>query len=191
MLTIVFMLISACTPEKIPSNPDSALDIKRSEYATSVPLLPGLGNHHHSVTTQNPSAQSYFDQGLVMSFAFNHSESVRSFRAAQRLDESCAMCYWGEAFALGSNINVTSKGQVVVEEEAHQQAYAAIQKAISLKANASKKERDYIDALATRYSSDASISRADLDSAYMHAMRKLFQTSILKMMMWPLCLWNP
>lgn len=43
MLTIAFMLISACTPEKIPPNPDSALDIKRSEYASSVPLFARLG----------------------------------------------------------------------------------------------------------------------------------------------------
>ena len=110
-----------------------------------------------------------------MSFAFNHSESVRSFRVAQILDGNCTMCYWGEALALGPNINMTSNGQVVMEEEAHGQAYTAIQKAISLKAQASEKERDYIDALATRYSNDSSMSRRDLDSAYMHAMRKLSQ----------------
>ena len=174
-LAIIFLFIVACTPKKILSNSDPAIDIKHRAHKTSVPLLTDLGDHHHSVTTHNPVTQRYFDQGLVMSFAFNHAESIRAFRAAQMLDESCAMCYWGEALALGPNINVTSNGQVVMEEEAHIEAYTAVQKAISLKAKVSEKERDYIDALAVRYSSDASISRGDLDKAYMHAMRNLFQ----------------
>jgi hypothetical protein len=72
-----------------------------------------MGNHQHPITTRDPDAQRYFDQGLVIDFAFNHAESVRSFGAAQTLDSTCAMCYWGEALALGPNINVTSNGKVV------------------------------------------------------------------------------
>lgn len=81
---------------------------------TSVKLLDNLGGYHHAITTQSPAAQRYFDQGMVMSFAFNHSESVRAFRAAQQMDEHCAMCYWGEALALGPNINVTNNGRFIV-----------------------------------------------------------------------------
>ncbi len=172
---IVFLFFVACTPIKIPSNPDLPVALKHWSDKTGVPLLADLGGYSHTVTTQNPAAQRYFDQGLVMSFAFNHGESIRSFHAAQMFDGNCAMCYWGEALALGPNINVTSNGQVVMDEEAHNQAYKAIQKAISLKAQTSVKERDYIDALAVRYSSDDSKSRSDLDMAYMHAMRKLFR----------------
>lgn len=175
LLTAVCFFISACTSIKVPSNSDSAMDIQSWADKTGVPLLADLGGFHHAVTTSSPAAQRYFDQGLVQSFAFNHSESVRAFRAAQMLDEHCAMCYWGEALALGPNINVTSNGQAVMEEQAHRQAYAAIRKAIALKARASEKERDYIDALAARYGSDASIARSDLDTAYMNAMRKLYQ----------------
>ena len=32
---------------------------------------------------------------MIMAFAFNHAESIRSFKAAQNLDPNCAMCYWG------------------------------------------------------------------------------------------------
>lgn len=174
-LVIVFLSIIACTPIKIRSNSDQAIDFEHWSDKTSVALLTDLAGYHHAVTTNSPAAQRYFDQGVVMDFAFDHSESIRSFRAAQMLDENCAMCYWGEALALGPNINVTSNGQVVLEEEAHTQAYTAIQKAINLKAQVSEKERDYIDALAARYSNDNSISRSDLDMAYMHAMRKLYQ----------------
>lgn len=175
LLAAAFLFVGACTSTKMSSNPDSAMDSKHWADKTGVSLLTDLGGYRHAVTTQSPAAQRYFDQGLVLSFAFNHSESVRAFQAAQMLDEHCAMCYWGEALALGPNINVTSNGRVVMEEQAHRQAYAAIRKAIGLKTRISEKERDYIDALAARYSSDASIPRNDLDIAYMNAMRKLYR----------------
>ena len=80
------------------------------------PLLSGLGTHDHKISTEIPGAQRYFNQGLVLSFAFNHAESIRSFKAAQKLDPSCAMCYWGEALSRGPNINVTSDGKVVMSD---------------------------------------------------------------------------
>ena len=49
-----------------------------------------------------------------MAAGFNHAESVRAFRAAQRLDPTCAMCFWGEAMAIGPNINVTAKGKAIM-----------------------------------------------------------------------------
>jgi hypothetical protein len=35
-------------------------------------LMPGLGQHHHTISTKNPEAQRFFDQGLTLVFAFNH-----------------------------------------------------------------------------------------------------------------------
>lgn len=139
------------------------------------PLFDGMGNHHHPVTTRDPDAQRYFDQGLVIDFAFNHAESVRSFRAAQKLDPDCAMCFWGEALALGPNINVTSNGKAIMSDADRVAAYAAIQKAVALKDKVSDKERDYIDALATRYNGDPSTPREPLDEAYAEAMRTLYR----------------
>lgn len=139
------------------------------------PLFEGLGVHQHPITTQNPDAQKYFDQGLIIDFAFNHAESVRSFQAAQALDPECAMCYWGEALALGPNINVTSNGKAIMSDESRQQAFAAIQKAQELKDSVSAVERDYIDALAARYNGDPETAREPLDMAYAQAMRDLHQ----------------
>ncbi len=139
------------------------------------PLFDGMGDHHHAITTADPDAQRYFDQGLVIDFAFNHAESARSFRAAQTLDPLCAMCFWGEALALGPNINVTSDGKVIMGDEDRKNAFAAIQKAISLKPNATQKEQDFIDALAVRYNGDPSTDREPLDLAYVDAMRELHQ----------------
>ena len=109
----------------------------------------------------------------MIDFAFNHAESVCSFRAAQKLDPECAMCYWGEALALGPNINVTSYGKVVMSDDQRTTAFTAIQKALALKDGVSEAERDYINALATRYNGDPSTDRGPLDAAYVDAMREL------------------
>jgi tetratricopeptide (TPR) repeat protein len=139
------------------------------------PLFDGMGSHHFAVTTSDPDAQRYFDQGLIIDFAFNHAESIRSFNAAHTLDPECAMCYWGEALALGPNINVTSNGKVVMGDDDRVQAFAAIQTALSLKHLVSQKEQDIIDALATRYDGDTGTDRAPLDLAYLNAMRSLHE----------------
>lgn len=170
---MILLCLVACTHQKISSGQGAIRNVDEWVRATTVPLSDNLGGYHHAVSTLHSGAQHYFDQGLVMSFAFNHAESVRSFRAAQTLDQNCAMCYWGEALALGPNINVTRHGQVIMENEAHMAAYTAIQKAVSLKDSVTEKERDYIDTLAVRYHADASVDRSQLDVAYMNAMRGL------------------
>ena len=164
--------LAACAPDP---NSDNAARENGSDLASraGAPLFDGMGNHHHPITTGDPDAQRYFDQGMIIDFAFNHAESVRSFQAAQTLDPECAMCYWGEALALGPNINVTSNGKVVMSDDERARAYAAIQTALALNSNASAVERDYIDALATRYDGDPSTSREPLDKAYEIAMREL------------------
>jgi tetratricopeptide (TPR) repeat protein len=149
----------------------------RNELAAraGAPLFDGMGRHHHPITTRDPDAQRYFDQGLIIDFGFNHAESARSFRAAQTLDPDCAMCYWGEALALGPNINVTSNGLVIMSDDDRIAAHAAISKALALKDRVTQKERDFIDALAARYNGDPSTPREPLDEAYMNAMRELFR----------------
>ncbi|MEJ8569328.1 hypothetical protein [Elongatibacter sediminis] len=153
-----------------PPPPETAAEIASRAGA---PLFDGMGDHHHPVTTSSTWAQRYFDQGLIIDFAFNHAESARAFRAAQTLDPQCAMCFWGEALALGPNINVTSNGQAIMSEESRVQAFAAVQQALALRDRASDIERDYIDALATRYNGDPSTPREPLDQAYADAMRDL------------------
>lgn len=64
----------------------------------------------------------------MLAFGFNHAEAIRSFRAAQKLDPACAMCFWGEALATGPNINVTSKGKAIMSPEEQRAAWAALTK---------------------------------------------------------------
>jgi tetratricopeptide (TPR) repeat protein len=132
-----------------------------------VGLLEGLGDHHYEITTSAPLAQQYFDQGLRLYYAFNHTEAVRSFREAQRLDPSCAMCYWGEALAYGPNINLA------MDRPSALAAYAAVGKAIDVRSNVTAKEAALIDALASRYVENPPETRAHLDEAYAAAMDAL------------------
>ena len=82
----------------------------------------------------------------------------------QRLDAGCAMCYWGEAWVLGPNINVPMDAKAVAP------AVAAIGKAQSLAARTRPNEQALITAMSTRYSADATTDRAKLDVAYAKAM---------------------
>ncbi len=61
----------------------------------AVPLFTDLGSYHRAISTKNPTAQKYFDQGLRLVYGFNHDEAERAFREAARLDPACAICYWG------------------------------------------------------------------------------------------------
>lgn len=131
------------------------------------PKLSGLGDYKFAVTTDNAESQYFFDQGFRLWVGFNHSEAMRSFKEAIRLDPNNAMAYWGWALSLGRNLNLP---MLVNSKE---QANYAIGMAISLKDKVSEREADYIDALAERYSTDLSIPNEVLDEAYVVAMEKL------------------
>ena len=84
----------------------AAASAAKGVSGAEAPLIPGLGSHSYRITTSSKLAQRYFDQGLRLAWGFNHAEAQRAFRKAQQLDPQCAMCFWGEAYALGPNINV-------------------------------------------------------------------------------------
>ncbi len=186
LLLCCLLGLVACKPQATPQSAAPAETVSQATETqpetqaeivkrAGAPLFEGMGDYHRPISTGNSWAQKYFDQGLVIDFAFNHAESVRSFKAAQTLDPECAMCFWGEALALGPNINVTSNGKAVMDEASQVAAHAAIQKAVELKSHASPQEQDFIDALAARYSADITLPREPLDMAYADAMRALYQ----------------
>ena len=82
----------------------AAAVVGQADIPPAVPLYGGLGKVHFPITTSNPLAQRYFDQGLG-SLTASTMPPRSPFREAQRLDPQCAMCFWGEAFARGPNIN--------------------------------------------------------------------------------------
>lgn len=129
-----------------------------------VPLIEGLGAIRFPVSTGNAQAQAYFDQGLALAYGFNHDGAIRSFRRAQELDPDCAMCFWGEAFALGPNINAG------MDPDAVGRAVRAAARARALAERATPRERALIEAMAARYSDAPDADRAALDRAYDAAM---------------------
>jgi len=120
------------------------------------------------VSTRNRQAQTFMNQGLNLAYAFNHAEARRAFREAARLDPNLAMAYWGQALVLGPNINA------LMEPNEEPQAHELVQKAMSLRARATSRERAYIEALAQRYSGKAE-DRQPRDAAYADAMRSVHE----------------
>lgn len=89
---------------------------------------------------------------------------MRAFRAALRPDPNRAMCFWGEALALGPNINMP------METVAEAPAAKAMARALELAPTASAREQALIAALAKRYGPG---DRVALDEAYAAAMREV------------------
>ncbi len=132
---------------------------------SAVPLYDNLGTHQKSIQTAVPEAQKYFDQGLRLTYGFNHAEAIRAYARAAELDPSCAMCWWGVAYAYGPHVNAG------MDSASGVLAYEAVQKAVAASRDKPAWHRAYIDALAKRYAPVPSADRAGLDSAYANAMK--------------------
>ena len=164
---------SAQTPQHRHYEKAPEADVPSATGALA-PRLQDLGTHAFPVTTRSRQAQRFIDQGVRLAYGFNHAEAGRSFREAARLDPRCAMAYWGQALVLGPNINVP------MAPEDEPTAYELAQKAVSLKATATPRERAYIDAVAQRYSGRKE-DRAARDRAYadaMHSAMKRFPADL-------------
>lgn len=144
----------------------AAAPVARTNGETT-PLLGNLGSHHVPITTASELAQRYFDEGLILTYGFNHAEAIRSFQDAITLDPSCAMCHWGVALALGPNINLPMDPALIPA------AQAAVARARELAPAATPIEQALIEAQAARYASGAPSDRAALDLAYAAAMREV------------------
>lgn len=180
-ILLVFLLFSCKNTEKetelqiIQKSPESkyncAPQVTDAEWYKSnnkAPLFDGLDALDYKIETDNPEAQQYFNQGLVLAYGFNHAEAARSFYYATKLDPECAMCYWGYAYVLGPNYNAG------MEDDNYQRAYEAIQKAKKA-GSSSQKEMALINAMEKRYVVEPVEDRSSLDIAYTKAMKEVQQ----------------
>ena len=110
-------------------------------------MVDGFGTGGFAIATANPEAQAWFNHGVRLRWAFEHNESVRAFRKARLLDPNCAMCAWGEAWAMGPNLNGGGGG-----EETRLAALKAARDARRMARRATPMQRQMIDALVQRYS---------------------------------------
>jgi tetratricopeptide (TPR) repeat protein len=134
-----------------------------------VTLVSGVGSAHHPVSTKNPEAQQFFDQGLRFIYAFNHDEAARSFQMAADLDPKLAIAYWGIAEAVGPNYNDPAS------DDRFKQAHQEIQKAVDRSSGASPSEQAYIQAMAKRFPADPKADRRKAAEEYHDAMREVMK----------------
>ncbi len=128
-----------------------------------------FGRVRHPVKTSNPQAQALFEQAMALDYGFNHGQAEQCFRQAAQLDPQMAMAYWGIALVLGTNYNLP------VDAGREKLAYENVQKALVLSANGPRNERDYIEALANRYTNQPNPDYDRLESAYHQAMREVYK----------------
>ena len=141
-------------------------------FQATIDLLPkAMGEHSWKISTTNETAQAYFDQGIQLRYAYGVDEAARSFREAYQVDPNCAICYWGEAYALGAYLN----GALTVDRAPH--ALASIRKAAELApGNASPMEQDLINATLVRYVEDFDpANKREQDQAFAEAMMKVYE----------------
>lgn len=116
------------------------------EATPDMVMVQGFGAEQWPIQA-TPEAQAWFNHGVRLRWAFEHTESVRAFRKARALDPSCAMCAWGEAWALGPNLNGGGNDDASIRA-----ALQAARDARRLGRNATPVQRQMMDAMIQRYS---------------------------------------
>ncbi|GAB2812405.1 tetratricopeptide repeat protein [Ferruginibacter profundus] len=134
----------------------------------AIPVIPGAGKYSWKISTQNDSAQVYFNQGINMYYSFHIIEAMASFKKAAKFDSGCAILYWAQALTYGPNIN--DLGYVASPE-----ALQATAMAEKLSGKASAMEKALINAMSVRYTADsADATRATLNVQYTAMMKKAY-----------------
>jgi tetratricopeptide (TPR) repeat protein len=158
--------VDACVPP--PAGVAPALPAK---------LMPGQGTVHFPITTSNPKAQEFFDQGVAQLHSFWANEAERSFLEAAQLDPEAPMPWWGVAMVAAGDYR--PRFQLDLMEELRGKHAApltrsndAAEKALELskvEGKATDLEKMYIAAVAARRNR----SLKDPDQAYIDGLRAI------------------
>lgn len=153
----------------IGCSPGTDENVYGGDVGKFITVLPGWGNHSHRITTQNDSAQIYFNQGLSMYYSYHSREAVASFKEAARFDSSCAMIYWGQALAMGPSYNFGYSYKM------NKLIPAVIEKMNRNAEHATPRERDLILAMGRRYdlADTSDKQRKELNAHYASALKPL------------------
>jgi len=129
-------------------------------------ILNGYGDGGFKITTANPKAQAYFDNGMQLDAAFAHKAAHEAMEESVRLDPQCAMCRWGLAWVSGPTINFTKS-----EDEIADLAKTVDEAERLAKKSGTDRERELIGALKLRYHDGGGNQPGDL--AFAKAMTAL------------------
>jgi tetratricopeptide (TPR) repeat protein len=138
---VALIAASLALPAVIGCRPEAAKP--PAQAVAQAPRIERVGEAQLTISTREPLAQQFFDQGLRLAYAFDHAEALRAFSEAARLDPDCAMCAWGLAYAVGPNINNPGR-------PADARAVEHARRALALASGVTAKERALIEAMAAR-----------------------------------------
>ena len=136
-----------------------------------------LGTYSRKISTTSDLAQTWFDRGLIWTYAYNHEEAIVCFERALGEDPDCAMAHWGIAYAIGPNYN---KPWEAFEDEEKPQALTLAHDAVAAASKLIEKVQPFetalINALSQRYPENAECEDfAPFNDAYANAMRKVYK----------------
>ncbi len=171
--TFAILFLFGCSQSTVNETAENAVETKSQssdeEVLDNQPLFEGLGPLQMEITTSSPTAQKYFNQGMMLAWGFNHAAADLAFNEGAINDPDCAMCYWGSAFVLGPNLNM----QMVPANAPR--ATKLVEMALEIANDPTKgvtpKEKALIDALSKRYQSTAPADPTPLNEAWANAMR--------------------
>lgn len=149
-------------------------------FAAAVLAAPGSWQQpHHGGGTEKlgtvkfdtscaPAAQPAFARAMALLHSFEFAPAIESFTAAATADPGCAIAYWGIALGRwGNPFAPVTRAPAAIEAG---QAAVAKAKAIGAK---TQRERDYIEAVATLFATDASPDQRTRVGAYRDAMEQV------------------
>ena len=140
-------------------------------------LMTGQGKVHFPITTSNPKAQQFFDQGVAQLHSFWATEAERSFRQAAELDPEAPMPWWGVAmiaagdyrprFQLDSYDKVFGKQNPLKATSRAVEAAQRAQELAKVPGKATPIEKLYIASIAAR----RDVKSKDPDEGYIQGLR--------------------
>jgi len=152
-----------------------------SGVAPSLPakLMSGQGDVHFAITTSNPMAQKFFDQGVAQMHSFWATEAERSFRQAAELDPEAPMPWWGVAmvaagdyrprFQIDTYDRIFGKASPLKATQRAVEAAAKAHELAAVPGKATPVEKLYIEAVAARRDPKSK----DPDEGYIQGLRAI------------------
>ena len=162
-VTALLILCAACVDQE---------SIKTDSEQAQAVLVQGSGTYSRKISTKNPQAQAFFDQGLRLAWGFYFPESIASYQEASRMDPDHPMPFWGMAHAMGPNPN---SRYARMPDDPKGEGLKAINKALDRIDRATPLEAKLIRALHVLYDQQTILDQDDRDQAYLTAMRSLNQ----------------
>ena len=136
-----------------------------------------LGTYSRTVSTETKEAQTWFDRGLIWSYAFNHDEAAACFERASKTDPACIMAWWGIAYAVSPNYNkpweMFDENELEINISRAKNAISTA-KEVATKKNSTEVERALVDAIQYRFQ-DESKERSTWHAEYTQAMEEVYR----------------